>query len=170
MKFYLNSNDREVKIGDTIPVEADVDTPFGQTVATVYITVTRDNLPKLLQHNIIRKKEDLTPSLLSKMIAEKLGFTIAETEVLLKTMLDAGMAASALNMLFKAASDYLSPGVKTVKTLPKVYTISFIDGRVHEIQTTDIGTYDHFAYFVSKTQAKQVRNMFKDLLSTLYGE
>lgn len=170
MRYYLNSNDKEVKIGDTIPIEADVDTPFGQTVATVYITVTKDNLGRLIHHEIIRKKEELTPSLLSRLIAEKLGFNIAETEVLLKTMLDAGMAAPALNMLFKAASDYLTPDIKVVKSLPKVYTISLIDGRIHEIQTTDIGTYDHFAYFVSKTQAKQVRNMFKDLLSTLYGE
>ncbi len=170
MKLYLNSNDKEVKLGETIPIEVNVDTPFGKAQATVYVTITSDNINELLEHEIIRKKENLTPSLLSKMIAEKLGFTIAETEVLLKTMLDAGMAAPALNMLFKAASDYLAPDLKAVKALPKVYTISLVDGRVHEIQTTDIGTYDHFAYFVSKTQAKQVRGMFKDLLSTLYGE
>lgn len=172
MKYYLINNGKEVQIGDIIPVDTTIDTIFGPATATTHIVVNQENIKVLMKHGIIAGKEDKTLTLFTciNFVAARLDLTTKEAEGLIKGMIDKGVMAPALQLLLKAASDYLSPGVSAVKTLPKVYTISLIDGRVHEVQTTDIKTYEHFAYFVSKTQAKQVRGILKDLFREMYGE
>lgn len=171
MKYYLKSNGKEVSIGDTIPVTTRVATVFGEATATAHVTITQANIQKLIEHNIIIKKDDtITVDICFDIIAKKMSITAEDAKLLIRGLIEGGLFAPALQMLLKAASTYLSPGVHAVKTLPKVYTISLIDGRVHEVNTTDIKTYAHFAYFVSKTQAKQVRAMLKDLFREMYGE
>lgn len=157
-------------MGDTIPLRLDVNTPFGEHTATVYITLNSENCDKLVLHNIIRKENNLTLPLCMNLIADKLQCTVQEADSLLAGLAEAGMKATVLQMLVKTASEYLSPGIEVVKTLPKVFVFSSINGEIHEAPTSEIDNYDHFAYFVSKNQAKYVRRMLKDLFSNMYGK
>lgn len=172
MKYILNDSGKEVKIGDTIAVSTTVNTIFGPATATAHVVITQDNIKKLVENGVVIKREDkiLSRAICYKIIAEKLQISEDEVVNILGEMFGLGVYTPGLQLLLKAASDYLSPDIATLKSLPKVYTISLVDGRVHEIQTTDIKTYDHFAYFVSKTQAKHVRTMFKDVFIMMYGE
>lgn len=170
MNYCLKENGKEVGIGDTIPVLTDVETPFGPARATVHITVTDSNVEKLVESDILRRNNKLSYEKCVEKIAKKLHVSPAEADVFLKYLSDSGYAAQALQMVLKAASEYLSPSAVAVRKLPKVYIISLVDGMIHELQTSAIRTYDHFAYFVSKTQAKQVRALFKDLFDMMYGE
>lgn len=171
MKYKLKSNGKEVKIGDTIAVTTTVETLFGDATATVHVTLTQDNISKLVEHDVIVEEEEkLNAAICIAKIASKLGITEEEVRNLMRGLMEADMYAPVLQMLLRAASEYLSPPIKIVKNMPKVYTISLIDGRVHEIQTVSIKSYDHFAYFVSKSQAKQVRTMLDDLFGAMYGK
>lgn len=170
MNYYLKDTNKEVHMGDSLPILTEVITPFGPAKATVHITVNESNVEKLLSQGIIQKNNKLSYELCIKIVAKQLGVEPEEADVFLKLLLGSGCAAAALQMVLKAASSYLSPLISTVKKLPKVYTISLVDGMIYEIPTSDIKTYDHFAYFVSKTQAKQVKAVFKDLFDTMYGK
>lgn len=171
MKYFLANSDKEVKIGDTIPIKLDVDTPFGNATAIIHVVLTEDNLDKLLIGNHIRKEKKLTVDTCIEILSDKLSITVEETKALLIGMLESGMMQStAVHMLLMAASEYLSPSIKEVKALPQVYTISLVNGRIYTVQTCDISTYRHFPYFVSKTQAKYVKAMLNDVFSEMYGK
>lgn len=171
MKYYLVDNNKEVKIGDTISITTTVDTMFGPATATAHVVVTQDNIKVLIEKGLIKREaKSLTSDLCIDIIAKKLDANRGQIKELFAMMLSKKTYAPVLQLLLKAASDYLSPGISVVQSLPKVYTISLVDGRIHEIQATDIKTYEHFAYFVSKSQAKQVKYMFKDLFREMYGE
>lgn len=172
MKYYLTENGKEVKIGDTITLTNDVETIFGTAKAVTHVVVSQANIDKLLENDVIRRKgkEPLTGTICNKIVADKLGIGEDTTDALLAMLIERGMTVIALQMLLKAASDYLSPGISVVKTLPKVYAFSIIDGRIDEVPTSEIKTYEHFAYFVSKTQAKLVRALFSDLFRVMYDK
>lgn len=170
MKYFLTNSDKEVKIGDTIPIKLDVETPFGNATAIIHVVLTEDNLDKLLLGNYIRKEEKLTVDKCIEILSYKLSIAVEETKTLLIGMLESGMQSTAVHMLLMVASEYLSPSIKEVKALPQVYTISLVNGRIYTVQTCDISTYSHFPYFVSKTQAKYVKTMLGDVFSEMYGK
>lgn len=170
MKYLLNSNDREVKVGDVIPVRFHTETPFGNSEASLYVTVTEENLSTLIEYDIIRKVKTLTTDDCMGVIASKLNISKEEASGLVLGLAGNNFEGIALQLLLKAASEYLNPDIEAVKSLEKVYAFSLIDGKMNELQTSDINNYDYFAYFVSKTQAKQVRKMLRGMFSAMYGE
>lgn len=170
MKYLLNSNDREVKVGDVIPVRFHTETPFGNSEASLYVTVTEENLSTLIEYDIIRKVKTLTTDDCMGVIASKLNISKEEATSLVLGLAGGDFEGPALQLLLKAASEYLNPDVEAVKSLEKVYAFSLIDGKINELQTSDIDNYNYFAYFVSKTQAKQVRKMLRGMFSAMYGE
>ena len=172
MKYFSKNGHKEIKIGDTMAVRTTVDTIFGPAEQFVHITVTQDNVETLVEHGILEKEGTPTLTLEEcvEAYANKLKLDTKYLKGLMELMLEAKMFSPLLSIFLKGASEILSPQVEMVKELSKVFVISLVDARIYDVPTESIKTYDNFAYFVSRTQAKQVRRLLKPLLEQMYEQ
>lgn len=169
IKFYLKDNNKEVKIGDTIAVSVKVNTIFGEANATAHVVVNQDSLKKLIEQGIVIKKDTTAPTvdLFISMLADRLEISIEEIKGLLNGFLDKGVHGIVLQLLLKEASTYFARQ-ESAELGTQVYTIALHDGRIHAINITDVKKYDHFAYFVTKSQAKQAKSVLYGLFKEMY--
>jgi hypothetical protein len=172
MKYFNKNSHKEVKIGDTMAIKTTVDTIFGPAESIVHITVTQDNVNTLVEHGILEKEGNptLTIEACVEAYARKLQLEVEHVGTLIEHMIDNGMYSFVLQIFLKGASELLSPPIEMVKGLSKVFVISLIDARIYDVPSDAIQTYEHFAYFVSRSQAKQVKRLLKELFAHMYGE
>lgn len=169
IKYYLKDSNKEIKIGDTVSVAIKVDTVFGEANATAHVTVNQDSLKKLIERGIVIKKDTTAPTvdLFISMLADRLEISIEEVKGLLKGFLDRRMHGIVLQLLLKEASTYFARH-ESAELGTQVYTIALHDGRIHAVNLTDVKKYDHFAYFVTKSQAKQAKSILYGLFKEMY--
>ena len=169
IKYYLKDNDKEVKIGDTVTIVTKVNTVFGEATATAHITVNQDSLAKLVEHGAVIKKDTDAPTIdvFISMLADRLEISIEETKNLLNGFLARGMHSVVLHLLLKEASTYFFRD-STCDLGTQVYFISSADGNIHPINVTDVKKFDHFAFFVTKRQAKQAKGILYNLFKEMY--
>lgn len=171
IKYYLKSNGQEVKVGDTIKVSSQTNTPFGVGTTTIHVTMTQDLIPMLLEHDVIEKRETSEKKDLKhyiRRVARRFDMTFPEAESMLSTFVEAEPVV-AFTMLLKEISLHMNKDVDISK-LPKVYVVSTVNGKVCEIQKKDIKTYAHFAAFKSKEQAYEALELLKGLHQHMYGK
>ena len=65
MKYFLKSNNQEIKLGQTIELSTPVDTSYGKGAAIVKVTVTEPVLAKLVEDgfvkNVLEEKDAKSP-------------------------------------------------------------------------------------------------------------
>lgn len=170
IKYYLKSNGQEVKIGDTLKVSSQSDTPFGIGTTTIHVTMTQDLIPLLIEHEVIEKREvggkDL--KFYIRRVARRFDLTFPEAEAMLENFV-CNEPVIALALLLKEMSLYMNKDIN-LASLPKVYVLSTINGKIYEVQKGDIKTYAHFAAFKSKEQLQEASALLKDLLISMYGK
>jgi len=170
VKYYLKSNGQEVKVGDTIQVSTQTDTPFGVATATVHVMMTQATIPLLLEHEVIEQKEVGGKGLkfYVRKVARRFGMSFPDAESMLNLFIEREPVI-ALSMLLKEMSLDMNKDVK-LSNLPKVYSLSTVDGGICEIQKKDVKTYAHFAAFKSKEQLLEACGLLKELLIKMYGK
>ena len=171
IKYYLKSNGQEVKIGDTIKVSSQTNTPFGVGTTVIHVTMTQDLIPMLIEHDVIEKREMNEKKDLKyyvRRVARRFDMTFPEAEDMLGTFVGAEPVV-AFTMLLKEISLYMNKDIDISK-LPKVYVVSTVNGKVYEVLKKDIKTYAHFAAFKSKEQAYEALELLKHLHQHMYGK
>ena len=168
IKYYLKTNGQEVKVGDTIKISSQTETPFGVGTTVLHVTMTQDLIPMLLEHEVIEKREsDKDLRVYIKKFAKRFGLSFSGAKEMLSVFIEKEPALAA-SALLKEISITLNMDKGSLADLPKVYVISSINGKIYEVPKKDIKTYAHFAPFRSREQAKEAYDLLGTLLNDMY--
>lgn len=168
-KFYLTGTGKEVKPGDLIREQYSKD---GITW-TVACTVRESIIPLLLSTGIIEEREDKTtiPTIMGAIsrIANRNGWTFRQTGKLLDTVYSL-MPMAFVNILLREIAVMLDEKYPDhINKSEKIYCISTIDGRIHELCKAHIKNYRNFAAFRSIEDAKIACNIMKGHLKAMFN-
>lgn len=164
-KFYLERTREEVTYGDSIrgfTKEGDI------SVYTV-ITLTEKTVPELLKAGIIKAKPELTLDDVLKRISQRTGWEIKKLERVLNGVMEL-MPMAAFNILVRELAVILDEQYPDhINNCKKLYVISTLDGRIHEVCRAYIKNFRNFAAFRTiedaKIACKILRPFLKDMFS-----
>lgn len=172
MKKYYLSNEKEVKVGDTMLLEVKNSTGVFKSEFTLIESI----IPTLIEHGVIVCKDEAVskepPKDLQhyiKNISTRLGWRYYEVESTL-TMLNAINPAALFSIMLREIAIELDKKYEDhISNSPEIYIISLLDGRITKANKAVIKNYKNFAAFRTIEDAKwacgllrhSLKNMFK---------
>ena len=167
-KLYLASTGREVTYGDQIIGHFCKD---GITSATV-ITISDAVIPLLKDAGILvttpPKDTGVTMSKVTKRIANRLGWKPQKVERYLDSV-DEIMPMAAFNMVVREIAVMLDEKYPDhINKSEKIYCISPLDGRIHEVCKAHIKNYRNFAAFRTIEDAKLACSILRKSLKDMF--
>ena len=167
-KLYLASTGREVTYGDQIIGHFCKD---GITSATV-ITISDAIIPLLKDAGILvttpPKDTGVTMSKVAKRIANRLGRKPQKVERYLDSV-DEIMPMAAFNMVVREIAVMLDEKYPDhINKSEKIYCISPLDGRIHEVCKAHIKNYRNFAAFRTIEDAKLACSILRKSLKDMF--
>ena len=167
-KLYLASTGREVTYGDQIIGHFCKD---GITSATV-ITISDAIIPLLKDAGILvttpPKDTGVTMSKVTKRIATRLGWKPQKVERYLDSV-DEIMPMAAFNMVVREIAVMLDEKYPDhINKSEKIYCISPLDGRIHEVCKAHIKNYRNFAAFRTIEDAKLACSILRKSLKDMF--
>lgn len=167
-KLYLASTGKEVAIGEKICGHLVKD----DTTSIIVITINDSNIPMLKEAGILvtTPPTHTTPTM-SKVIerlARKLSWKPQKVEGYLNTVASI-MPMAAFNMVAREIATMLDEKYSDhINKSERIYCISSLDGRIHEICKKHIKNYRNFAAFRSIDDAKIACGILRDLLKEMF--
>lgn len=167
-KLYLASTGREVTYGDQIRGHFCKD---GITSVTV-ITISDAVIPLLKAAGILvttpPKDTGVTMSKAMERIANRLGWKPQKLESYLNSVAEI-MPMAAFNMVVREIAVMLDEKYPDhINKSEKIYCISPLDGRIHEICKAHIKNYRNFAAFRTIEDAKLACSILRELLKDMF--
>lgn len=167
-KLYLASTGKEVAIGDKIQghfVKGDV-------ASVTVITISDTTIPMLKDAGILVTTPTVhsvpTVSQAIERIAERLSWKPQKVEGYLNTLATI-MPMAAFNMVAREIAIMLDAKYPDhINKSEKIYCISTLDGRIHEICKKHIKNYRNFAAFRSIDDAKIACNVLREPLKEMF--
>ena len=157
--YILKESKKEIKIGEVISILKSVDTPLGRVQSTLYVKVTKDNIPILLQEGyIIEKPSDKeiptdVDYYVSK-VANKLGWKEKEFRNYLDVLASIS-PIGAFNILLKAIAIELDKKYPDhISKSENIFIVSVFDGSIRQADKSHIKTYKHFSAFRTREDAQ----------------
>lgn len=176
-KFFLKDG-REIKFGDAIKLSHKEETPLGLAISTITLTVTKENIDKLIEYGYITSKEvkekkDEIPMKLDfyvRRLAKRLDLEI-EIMTWLLSAIRSSMPAIAFQMLLKEISLYM----ESLEEIPVskrdvIYFISVEDGEIYTKYTPLVKNFSTFSSFSSKENAEKAKDILHPYINILYGK
>ena len=179
-KFYLKSNNEEVKIGSTIFHLVKKKVPFGIAVHQEELTLDEKLLNKLLEEGVIYKKEtkDAAPkekeeaivdlSKYIESIAKKQGWHLDKAVNILNLVYTLN-PMSALNIILREIAIDLDKKYEDhIQNSPKIFIISTLNGKIGEVNKAHIANYRNFAAFRTIEDAKAACKIVSPILRGIF--
>lgn len=102
-------------------------------------------------------------------IGNKIGMSMASTYDMMDK-LDAINQAAVLSLLLKEVALELDLNYKDhIKNSSEIFIISTLDGKIHQIEKSNIKTYKHFAAFRTKEDARIACRIVRPLLKEMFN-
>ena len=177
-KFFLEDG-REVKFGDDIKLSHKEETPLGVAISTLTLTVTKENIDKLIEYGFIsvkdvkKEKKDEIPMKIDfyiRRLAKRLDLE-AEIMTWLLSSIRSGMPVIAFQMLLKEISLYMESMEEVpISKRDVIYFISVEDGEVYKKYTPLVKNFSTFSAFSSKENAEKAKDILHPYINILYGK
>lgn len=165
--YILKESKKEIKIGEVISILKSVDTPLGRVQSTLYVKVTKDNIPILLQEGYIIEKslEKEIPTdvdyYISK-VANKLGWKEKKFRNYLEVLASIN-PIGAFNILLKAIAIELDKKYPDhISKSENIFIVSVFDGSIRQADKSHIKTYKHFSAFRTREDAQFALHILKN--------
>lgn len=170
-KLYLASTGKEVKVGDQIKGHFCKD---GIT-SVIVITLTDAIIPMLKTAGILvttspKTKESCTTLMpdIIQSIANRMGWKPQKVEGYLNAI-DAMMPMAAFNIILREVAIILDQKYPDhINKSEKIFCISPLDGRIHEVCKAHIKNYRNFAAFRSIEDAKLACSLLREPLKEMF--
>ena len=167
-KLYLASTGKEVNYGDQIIGNFCKD---GST-SMIVITISDAVVPMLKASGILvttpPKDTDVTMYKAMERIANRLGWKIQKVKRYLNSVAEI-MPMAALNMIVKEIAVMLDEKYPDhINKSEKIYCISSLDGRIHEVCKAHIKNYRNFAAFRTIEDAKLACSILREPLKDMF--
>lgn len=167
-KLYLAGTGKEVAVGDKIRghfVKGDV-------ASVTVITISDTTIPMLKDAGILVTTPLVHPvttvSQVIKRIAERLGWKPQRAESYLNTLATI-MPMAAFSIVAREIAIMLDAKYPDhINKSKKIYCISSLDGRIHELCKKHIKNYRNFAAFRTLEDAKIACNILRELLKDMF--
>lgn len=165
--YILKESKKEIKIGEAISLLKSVDTPLGRVQSTLYVKVTKDNIPILLEEGyIIEKPSDKeiptdVDYYISK-VANKLGWKEKKFRNYLEVLASIN-PIGAFNILLKAIAIELDKKYPNhISKSENIFIVSVFDGSIRQADKSHIKTYKHFSAFRTREDAQFALHVLKN--------
>ena len=165
--YILKESGKEVKIGEIIRVSKETETPLGKGWTTVYVRITEDNIPVLLQEGIIVEKpsdKEIPTDVdyyISK-VANKLGWKEKKFRNYLEVLASIN-PIGAFNILLKAIAIELDKKYPNhISKSENIFIVSVFDGSIRQADKSHIKTYKHFSAFRTREDAQFALHVLKN--------
>lgn len=166
-KLYLSSNGKEVSFGDKIECHFD----NGHIKSVTMIIINNDTIPMLKAAGVLTTKVDsanLEMTHVIERLAERLNWKPQKVVSYLSTLAEINPMA-AFNVAVKEIAIILDGKYPDhINKSEKIYCISTLDGRIHEICKNHIKNYRNFAAFRSVEDAKVACNILREPLKEMF--
>lgn len=167
-KLYLAGTGKEVAIGDKIRGHF----AKGDVASVTVITISDTTIPMLKDAGILVTTPLVNPvptvSQAIERIAERLGWKPQKVEGYLNTLATI-MPMAAFNMVAREIAIMLDAKYPDhINKSEKIYCISPLDGRIHEICKKHIKNYRNFAAFRSIDDAKIACGILREPLKEMF--
>lgn len=173
--YILKESKKEIKIGEVISILKSVDTPLGRVQSTLYVKVTKDNIPILLQEGyIIEKPSDKeiptdVDYYISK-VANKLGWKEKKFRNYLEVLASIN-PIGAFNILLKAIAIELDKKYPNhISKSENIFIVSVFDGSIRQADKSHIKTYKHFSAFRTREDAKFALDVLKNQFNYCFND
>lgn len=167
-KFYLASTGREVKYGDVL--KGHHHKP-GMTSTTV-ITVNDYTIPMLKAAGIIVESPPDNSSTIPSKVLDRIAIRTNSNPKKVKNILNYTaeiMPMAAVNIVLREIACILDEKYPDhINKSDKIYVISTLDGRIHEVSKAHIKNYRNFAAFRTIEDAKVACNIVRDQLKDMF--
>ena len=167
-KLYLAKTGKEVTIGDTIQeCHKDGDVTL---ISTILLSDTTVPLLKKLGVLVTAPPESAVPTISQAIerIANRLGWKPQKAERYINTLAEIAPIA-AFNMILREIAVMLDMKYPDhINESEKIYCISTLDGRIHEVPKKHIKNYRNFAAFRSIEDAKIACNILREPLKEMF--
>lgn len=165
--YILKESKKEINIGKVISILKSVDTPLGRVQSTLYVKVTKDNIPILLEEGyIIEKPSDKeiptdVDYYISK-VANKLGWKEKKFRNYLEVLASIN-PIGAFNILLKAIAIELDKKYPNhISKSENIFIVSVFDGSIRQADKSHIKTYKHFSAFRTREDAQFALHVLKN--------
>lgn len=167
-KLHLASTGKEVKIGDQLKGRSCTN----GIVSTAVITINEAAIPMLKAAGILvtSPPENSVPtvSAVIKRLANRLGWKPQKAEGYLKGVAEI-MPMAAFNMVLREVAIMLDEKYPDhINKSEKIYCISSLDGRIHEVCKAHVKNYRNFAAFRTINDAKLACSILKEPLKEMF--
>jgi hypothetical protein len=166
-KLYLASTGRVVHVGDTIKSRMSKD---GITTITL-VTITEKSIPMLLNSGILVSTpgETLSLNTVFERLSTKLGWKPQRVTNWLDAVSNLNPMA-AFTIVAKEVAIILDEKYPDhIRNSERIFTISSLDGRVHEVVKAHIKSYRNFAAFRTLEDAKLACNILRAPLKEMFS-
>lgn len=165
--YILKESKKEIKIGEVISLLKSVDTPLGRVQSTLYVKVTKDNIPILLEEGYIIEKpsnKEIPTDVdyyISK-VANKLGWKEKKFRNYLEVLASIN-PIGAFNILLKAIAIELDKKYPNhISKSENIFIVSVFDGSIRQADKSHIKTYKHFSAFRTREDAQFALDVLKN--------
>ena len=170
-KLYLATTGEEVTLGKDICIDCNCG---GMTCKTI-IFINEDSVPILKQSGILVTTPPVTGlndiDLMSKAIeriAKRLDWKPQKAERYINTLVEV-MPMAAFNLMAREIAIILDQKYEDhIEKSDKIYVISSLDGRIHEVNKKHIKNYRNFAAFRTVEDAKLACSILREPLKAMF--
>lgn len=176
-KFILKSTGKEVKLGDKLIRQGEIDTTLGKGYLRQEIVVNEGTLPELLKLGIIiekcetKKEAQEVPMNLDyylHKIAERMGWNVNRVYNHLNAT-DAILPSAAFSIVLREiATEFDKKYSGHIEESPEIYVVSLLNGKIAKADKSHIRNYRNFAAFRTAEDAKTACIITKDILKNLF--
>lgn len=166
-KLYLACNGEEVKVGDLIRGTYS-ENGINSTIA---ITVSDDVIPMLKKAGILKVKPEVNSINITQVIdhlAKRIGSNPNKVINCIENTAEF-MPMAAVSILLREIAIMLDNKYPDhIEKSDKIYCVSSLDGRIHEVSKGHIKNYRNFAAFRSIEDAKLACSLLRNELKELF--
>lgn len=175
-KFINTKTGKEVKIGDTISVNASVHLPVFGEIKDVYdVTLTEELLEYLVIEGdikMIRIEGDDVDAIWNVVLGrlvEKTGWRIEKLSGIFTTLEEVNPWAVTQIFLKEIAIELDKKYKDHINNSEHIYAVSPQDGRIHEVNKSHIKNYKAFPAFRTVDDAKVACKIVKDIIKPIFN-
>ena len=175
-KYFLKDDGREIKFGDDIKLSHREETPLGEAITTLIMTVDESNIEELIKYGYVTKqpiKEQEIPMELSfyvKRLAKRFDLDKAAMWWVISAIKN-GMPAIAFQMILKEVALYMESLEDTpIADRETIYFIDLQDGEICPQRAKTVKNFSVFSAFSSKENAEKAKTILSPFINILYGK
>lgn len=177
-KYFLKKDGREVKMGDDIKLTQKEETPLGDAIISISMTVDEDNIEKLVKHGFVVKKriQDCDKKIPDDMyyyirrLADKLEWHYDTTVYVINCMRHV-LPAITFQILLKEIALWMEQNLddKPLAKNKAIFVFDIQNGKIYRQYTQGIENFSTFAGFSSQEHAEKAKEILEKLYNEIYG-